>query len=75
ANRLPDTDADAVIKKGSDHYIDLRKWAEIRLVSSGLSRKNIFVVDMCTSCCKHLFYSYRADKAHRGSNAAVVCKI
>lgn len=74
ASRLHGDDADAVVVKNGRRFIDLRRWCESRFLSSGFSEKNISFVNMCVSCNRHLFYSYRADRAHRGSNAAIVVR-
>ncbi|MEW5947127.1 MAG: peptidoglycan editing factor PgeF [bacterium] len=75
ASRLPESDGGALVKKNGQHFIDLRAWCGLRLSSAGMSGKNVFFANMCTSCMKHLFYSYRADKAHRGANAAMIAKL
>lgn len=72
ASSLRGDESEAVVRKGQEQFIDLRKWCEVRFISAGFSKKNIYFANMCVSCNKHLFYSYRADKAHRGSNAAII---
>ncbi|MFH1537420.1 MAG: peptidoglycan editing factor PgeF [bacterium] len=72
AARLSGDESEAVVHRNQKHFIDLRKWCEVRFLSVGFSKKNIYFANMCVSCNKHLFYSYRADKAQRGSNAAII---
>lgn len=73
-SRLRKEDSDAVLKKNGNHFIDLRRWCELRLLSSGFSEGKISFADFCTAANRHLFYSYRADKAQRGSNAALIAR-
>lgn len=37
-----------------------------QIVRKGVLRKNIFIVDQCTSCRNDLFFSYRSDKNNTG---------
>ena len=47
-----------IIKEGKPH-LDLWKINEITLEKSGILRENIFNLELCTSCNKDMFHSYR----------------
>lgn len=42
--------------------IDLWHLTENQLITSGVPKKNIFSIDLCTKCNKDIFYSYRRNK-------------
>lgn len=44
-----------------------------RLLSAGLSEKNVFTLGICTACEAELFFSHRRDRGRTGRMAAVVC--
>ena len=47
-----------IIKEGKPH-LDLWKINEITLEKSGILKENIFNLELCTSCNKDMFHSYR----------------
>ncbi len=53
---------DVTAPRGIDHWsLDLVKANRMELAQIGLDEKNIHAVEMCTSCRKDLFYSFRAE--------------
>ncbi len=52
-------------------YINLKAINKSLLRSAGLESENIHVHDVCTSCAKEVFYSYRRDKGDTGRMAAL----
>lgn len=62
------------IKAASDRakfLIDLKSINRELLKAAGLEDQNIFVHDICTSCEKDIFYSYRRDRGDTGRMAAL----
>jgi YfiH family protein len=55
-------------------YIDLPGVIRIQLTKSGMSGKNIFELNKCTSCHRDEFFSYRAEGAAAGRMMAVIEK-
>ena len=53
---------DVAAPRGADRWsLDLAKANAIELLQIGLNEKNIHRANLCTSCRKDLFYSYRAE--------------
>lgn len=65
-------EAQAVKRDGSRFYLDLKRANFYDLASAGVLAGNIYVSDLCTSCLKELFYSYRRDKGVTGRMAALI---
>jgi YfiH family protein len=53
-------------------FLDLAEANRRQLMDAGLSAKNIFDLDQCTSCRKDLFFSHRAEKGTTGRMMAAV---
>jgi len=53
-------------------FLNLAEANRRQLVDAGIAEKNIFDVDLCTSCRSDLFFSHRADKGITGRMMAVV---
>lgn len=52
--------------------VDLKETNRRLLVQLGLKSENISVSDECTSCNSDKYWSHRATKGERGSQAAVI---
>lgn len=72
ASRVPSNLRKTLSPVGKKYNLDLWALSAGLLASSGLLPQNIHNTALCTSCRTELFYSYRAEKAHRGSNASIV---
>jgi hypothetical protein len=44
------------------NYFNFWKISKLQLLDKGVLKKNIEISNMCTKCCKDLFYSYRRNK-------------
>lgn len=66
-------DADEIVQE-RDGKIHLDLWAAncIQLMEAGISKQNIDRADICTSCDRNFFYSYRAADGRTGRLAAVM---
>lgn len=53
-------------KRNNKIYMNLWKGVQNLLVSAGISKKNIHVCDMCTSCNPDMFFSHRKDQGKTG---------
>jgi YfiH family protein len=53
-------------------FLDLAEANRRQLMDAGLSAKNIFDLDQCTSCRQDLFFSHRAEKGKTGRMMAAV---
>ena len=62
----------AIEKRGKSTFLDLAQWNQRLLRNAGLLKKNIYTTAWCTACHTEMFYSYRADKKRRGSNASLI---
>lgn len=72
-NNYPSQDK-IIYKKSNDKFlIDLCEANFQTLNNVGIKRENIFVSDLCTSCCKDLLFSHRATNGKRGTMAAMSC--
>ncbi len=65
---------DLIEERQGKYYFDLKGAAVTQLVSSGVKKKNIYVVDECTSCLRNLYYSYRVSNV-TGRQAALVINV
>jgi YfiH family protein len=63
------------ISNNNKWKIDLHKLNERILIQSGLPNKNIVTANLCTSCRKDLFFSYRRDGQKSGRLAAIISRI
>lgn len=54
------------------YFCDLVSLNISLLENVGVKRENIDVVDMCTCCNPHLFYSHRYSKGNRGTHLSVI---
>lgn len=54
--------SNAIIKKGTKTFLDLKKIAQIQLINSGLKNENIEISPECTYCLDNKYFSYRRDK-------------
>jgi len=52
--------------------LDLRKANRAQLLDAGVNSKNIFVSDLCTSCRRDLFFSYRKESALTGRHMSAI---
>lgn len=60
-------------KKDNGRYqLDLKRVNENLLISTGIPKENIDVIDICTKCEEEYFYSYRRQKEKAGRNAAFI---
>ena len=66
------SDHSALTPAGHKYFLNLARWNSTLLRETGVLKKNIYVTHYCTSCRTDLFYSYRADKKNRGSNASLI---
>mgnify|MGYP005811469847 CR=1 FL=1 len=53
-------------------YLDLRKANRRQLLDAGVPPANITVLNFCTACRKHLFFSHRAEKGVTGRQMGIV---
>jgi YfiH family protein len=53
-------------------FLDLAEANRRQLIDAGVPAKNIFDLDLCTSCRPDLFFSHRAEKGRTGRMMAVV---
>lgn len=67
-NKFPNV----VINKNNKFFLDLWKINIYQLMEKGISRDNIIVSDICTSCEVDKFYSYRKEK---GTNKRMLAAI
>lgn len=54
------------------YFVDLKGVNRELLINAGLSSDNIFVSDECTVCRSDKYWSHRATKGHRGSQASLI---
>lgn len=59
-------------KRENRLYVDLPKACIIDMLSSGLTKSNITLSDICTYENPRLFFSHRRDKGQTGAMAAVI---
>ncbi len=52
--------------------LDLRKANRAQLIAAGVSAKNVFVSELCTSCRPDLLFSYRKNGAESGRMMAAI---
>ena len=52
----------AMQKRDESFYLDVNKILKNQLLSCGVDEQNIEILDKCTSCNTHSFFSYRAEK-------------
>lgn len=52
----------AMQKRDGSFYLDVNKILKKQLLSCGVDEENIEILDVCTSCNTHSFFSYRAEK-------------
>jgi len=52
--------------------LDLRKANRAQLLDAGLRDQNIVVSDLCTACCRDLFFSYRKEGGTTGRLMSVI---
>ena len=52
--------------------LNLPKANRLQLLEAGLSDKNIFVTDLCTSCDLGLLFSYRKERERSGRLLSVI---
>ncbi|HHV98568.1 MAG TPA: peptidoglycan editing factor PgeF [Clostridiaceae bacterium] len=57
---------------GEKWKIDLKAVVKKTLMNSGVLEENIEVSNICTKCCKSIFFSYRGDEGKTGSLAAIM---
>jgi len=53
-------------------FLDLAEANRRQLIDAGVSSKNVFDLDQCTSCRSDLFFSHRAEKGKTGRMMAAV---
>ena len=69
---LPSWEAFASSKENGRFHLDLSGVNERILEEAGLSLKHIFPLNLCTSCRRDLFYSYRAEKPRTGRMLSLI---
>lgn len=52
----------AMQKRGESFYLDVNKILKNQLLSCGVYEENIEILNECTSCNTHSYFSYRAEK-------------
>lgn len=63
---------DVIEKRDGNSYIDLQKANIQTLLSSGIPRENIDVIDECTSCHSDRYFSYNRDQGIKGEMLSFV---
>ncbi len=56
--------SDAVIKRDSNIFLDLKKIAQNQLTNLGVQASNIETSDVCTYCQSSTFFSHRKDQSN-----------
>lgn len=62
----------SVVKRAHKFYFDLVGENVEQLLAAGVSSKNIFDCEVCTSCSNDKFYSYRREGEKAGRMASVI---
>jgi len=62
----------SVVKRAHKFYFDLAGENVEQLLACGVSSKNIFDCEICTSCNNDRFYSYRREGERAGRMASVI---
>lgn len=63
---------DSIIYANNDKFfVDLKQFNKLQLMEAGVSQIDIF--DICTSCNKDEFFSYRAENGKTGRHGAIAC--
>ena len=57
---------------GPQIHLDLVEANRRQLLDAGLSKKNIWTADECTSCRSDLLFSHRAEGGYTGRMMAVI---
>ena len=70
---LPATDSEQLTRSANSEkaFLDLLGVAHFELISGGISERNIYGLDLCTSCRQDLSFSHRRDKGRTGRHIAV----
>lgn len=63
---------EALIRSGEKVSLDVNEILSIQLRTLGITSEQIQIIDQCTACNSHNFFSYRADAQHTGRIAGVI---
>ena len=61
-----------VTPRGGKYMVDLKRANRFFLKNAGLTDENIFVSGDCTMCKSDVYWSHRATRGSRGSQAAII---
>ena len=69
---LGDGASSCVTSHGEKYMVDLKRANRLLLKKAGLTEENIFVSGDCTMCKSDVYWSHRATRGQRGSQAAII---
>lgn len=63
---------EALIRSGENVFLEVNAILSMQLSALGIASEQIEIIEQCTSCNSHDFFSYRADAQHTGRIAGVI---
>ena len=75
-DRLLEGDAADLYNRNDNgkYMLDLKGVVKRSMLNTGLSEKNIDIIEDCTMCMPHKYWSHRYTGGNRGSQAAIIMK-